>query len=252
MRIKRQKTNKRHMGVYVNSFGFREPYQILVDGNFFAVALQMRANIRDTLPKILMGTTRAMTTSCVLAELRQLGPDFSGVAINAKRFELRRCNHRTPIPASDCIKDIIGPHNQHRYGVATQELALRSHLRNIPGTPLVYINNSVIILEPPSNATMDKIKEMESAKVKPQAFEVSVLNKAAPVEPEVKRKKKAKGPNPLSIKKKKPDADAPKSSKRKKSEVEESKSTKKIKTDGSPTKQKKKEDGVVQSAEPGE
>ncbi|KND03285.1 rRNA-binding ribosome biosynthesis protein UTP23 [Spizellomyces punctatus DAOM BR117] len=218
MKVKRQKTNKRHISVYTHSFGFREPYQVLVDGNFIAVALQMRTDVRDALPKVLTGTARPMTTSCVQAELRALGPDFTGASLNAKRFERRRCAHtHSPVPAAECIRQIIGESNQHNYCVATQDQALRSDLRKIPGTPLIYINRSVVILEPPSAATMAKIQEMEIAKTLPQSFEVSILNKPEPLAPEPsKRKKKAKGPNPLSVKKKRTDAEAAGSKKAKK------------------------------------
>ncbi|TPX67536.1 hypothetical protein SpCBS45565_g03684 [Spizellomyces sp. 'palustris'] len=222
MKVKRQKTNKRHISVYGHSFGFREPYQVLVDGNFIAVALHMRTDVRDALPKVLTGTAKPMTTSCVQAELRALGSDFTGASLNAKRFERRRCAHtHSPVPAAECIRQIIGESNQHNYCVATQDQALRSDLRKIPGTPLIYINKSVVILEPPSTATMAKIQEMEIAKTLPQSFEVSILNKPEPLAPEPpNRKKKAKGPNPLSIKKKRTDVEAAGSKKAKKKKKE--------------------------------
>jgi U3 small nucleolar RNA-associated protein 23 len=121
-----------------------------------------------------------VTTACVEAELKKLGPDFRGALITCKRFERRRCPHYKPISASDCLASIIGwtifdlffvcvshefalclgEDNKHKYGVATQDAALRASLRKVPGVPLVYINNSVVLLEPPSKATANKVYEV--------------------------------------------------------------------------------------------
>jgi len=43
-----------------------------------------------------------------MAEVRSLGEQFSGVAINLKRMEKRRCPHHKPISAADCLTEIIG------------------------------------------------------------------------------------------------------------------------------------------------
>ncbi|KAI8823059.1 Fcf1-domain-containing protein [Fimicolochytrium jonesii] len=225
MKVKRQKTNRRHMNVYTHSYGFREPFQVLVDGNFVAVALHMKTDLNEALGRVLTGPARAMTTACVQAELRTLGRDFYAALESARSLERRRCTHppHAPVAAAQCIAEIIGETNKHNYCVATQDLPLRSKLRKIPGTPLIYINKSVVILEPPSLATTEWVKEMEKKKTLPQAFEVSVINKPAEPEPEPpKRKKKAKGPNPLSVKKKTKEekqADAAKSAAKAKSKV---------------------------------
>jgi U3 small nucleolar RNA-associated protein 23 len=88
------------------------------------------------------------------------------------------CNHREAIPGDECLLSIVGKivsafsppsfpspsrllgdKNKHRYVIATQSHPLRVKLRAIPGTPIVHINRSVMILEPPSDATL-KVKEM--------------------------------------------------------------------------------------------
>ncbi|KAJ3045520.1 hypothetical protein HDV00_009175 [Rhizophlyctis rosea] len=170
----------------------------------------------------MMGQAKPMTTQCVYAELRKLGSDYTGAALNAKRFEKRRCTHQPAIAAADCLREIIGETNKFNYCVATQDTGLRAQLRNIPGTPLIYINKGVTILEPPSHATLDAIKQMEVAKTKPQSFEVSVLKKPEPQEEPVRKKKKVKGPNPLSVKKKKEEP-KPKKPKEKKAGKEDGK-----------------------------
>ena len=48
----------------------------------------------------------------------------------------------------------LGDSNKHRYVVATQSLTLRGRLRAIPAVPLVHVTRSVMILEPPTDATL--------------------------------------------------------------------------------------------------
>ena len=47
-----------------------------------------------------------------------------------------------------------GETNKHRYVLATQSQELRTKLRAIPAVPVVHVNRSVMILEPPSDATL--------------------------------------------------------------------------------------------------
>lgn len=48
----------------------------------------------------------------------------------------------------------VGETNKHRYVLATQSQELRQKLRTIPAVPIVHVNRSVMILEPPSDATL--------------------------------------------------------------------------------------------------
>jgi len=217
------------MGVYQHSFGFREPYQIIVDGNFIKVAQNSRLDYKSMLQETVVGKTRIMTTNCVINELRTLGEDFMGAALAAKRLEKRRCTHGgNPVNAADCIKEIIGDTNQFNYCVATQDLSLRDYLRRIPGIPLIYINRSVMILEPPSPATTNKVKEIEYNKTVPTNYESTIIknNTETPEDaPKSKKRKGPKQPNPLSCKKKKvnPQQQQQQQNKKKKEEEEKEK-----------------------------
>ncbi|KAJ3067370.1 hypothetical protein HDU98_009395 [Podochytrium sp. JEL0797] len=227
MRVKRAKKNKKVMGVYSQIFGFREPYQLLLDGNFIHVANLMKMDLWTNLAKVTQGEVRLFTTTCVLSELRALGPDFATSVESAKAFERRRCNHDTPIAASECLKSIIGSDNRHKYGVASQDHNMRVQLRTVPGTPLLYLMNSVLLLEPPSHETQRRTQQIELEKTLPKKFEekaIKRLNPDAVVAPESTRtfKKKAKGPNPLSVKKKKPAAGAGGASSKKSASVDAS------------------------------
>ncbi|KAK9761482.1 hypothetical protein K7432_013596 [Basidiobolus ranarum] len=207
MKAKRQKQYKKCMQIYQNTFGFREPYQVIVDGNFCQAALDSRTNLKEQLPKTLLGQAKPMYTLCGLAEIRAKGEEFLGTVIALKRYEKRRCPHKTPLTSAECLAEIIGEDNPHNYCVATQDIKLRSKFRKIAGVPLLYLNRSVMILEPPSGKTLETVAKLEKAKTLPSAAEIAFLKQANPTvktkEPPKPRKKKPKAPNPLSCKKKK-------------------------------------------------
>lgn len=65
MKITRQKHAKKHLAFFRNNFGVREPYQILLDGTFCQAALRGRIQLREQLPRYLMGETQLCTTRWV-------------------------------------------------------------------------------------------------------------------------------------------------------------------------------------------
>ena len=114
--------------------------------------------------------------------------------------------------------------------LATQSQELRTKLRAIPAVPIVHVNRTVMILEPPSDATLraktlvrtrtppaatnalvahlSALPQAEEKALHPTAPEAEKLpSTSTPVDPPRKKKKGPKGPNPLSVKKKKPKAD---------------------------------------------
>jgi len=76
-------------------------------------------------------------------------------------------------------------------------------MRQIPGVPMVFIRRAVMIMEPPSPATLERRTLLEKEKL--GGLESSVKRKRGDESEETARKKKRgpKEPNPLSIKKKK-------------------------------------------------
>ncbi|KAJ3215825.1 Small subunit processome component [Clydaea vesicula] len=212
MRVKRQKQQKKIMAVYTNSFQFREPFQVLVDGTFLNAANLMNSNLEESIPRIFAAQVKLMTTNCVHVELKTLGYHYKVPASIAASMEKRKCNHYPPKSPAECFQGILGEENKFRYCVATQDKNLRSILRKIPGTPLIYINKSVMILEPTSPATTKRAEELELEKSKPLSHEkILVLKKAELQQKESEsnlafnnKKKKPAAPNPLSCKKKKP------------------------------------------------
>ncbi|KAG6381339.1 hypothetical protein JVT61DRAFT_5749 [Boletus reticuloceps] len=99
-----------------------------------------------------------------------------------------------------------GESNKHRYVVATQSRALRVMLRLIPAVPIVHRNRAVMILEPPSDATLDTKQQACRALGPERAFQPSaaeLANIGVDNPPERPRRRQGpKGPNPLSVKKK--------------------------------------------------
>ncbi|OJD28609.1 rrna-processing protein utp23 [Diplodia corticola] len=231
MRGKRAKQYRKLMHQYALTFGFREPYQVLVDSEIVLDSTRMKMDLASYLERTLQGKVKPMITQC---SMRHLYASKDQVAIgHAQAFERRRCNHHTldePLSTLDCVKSVLDPKdsktNKHRYVVASQEQPLRSYLRKIPGVPLIYINRSVMIMEPMAGATEDVRDRTETEKfraglkTRPTAATAAPPKRKrgededgsdedtdmedAPAQPEPKKKKKRTGPkapNPLSAKK---------------------------------------------------
>lgn len=166
-----------------------------------------------------------MITQCSIRHLYLLSPSehpHKDVAINlAKTFERRRCNHHElpdPLSEKECMESVVvhNGENKHRYCVATQAPEIRRDLRAVPGVPLVYINRSVMIMEPMAPISAMKrereergkfvvgIKDTRPKPVKRKREEGGEEKEGGEAEEKKKKKRKGpKGPNPLSVKKRK-------------------------------------------------
>ncbi|EJD55584.1 hypothetical protein AURDEDRAFT_132686 [Auricularia subglabra TFB-10046 SS5] len=206
MRQKRSKAYRKLMAMYCMTYGFRQPYQVLVDADMCSEAVATKMDLIKHLGIVLQGTIKPMITQCCIVELYKLGRSAQPAVDLAKTFERRKCNHREAIPGNECLESVVGPTNKHRYVIASQAQPLRAKLRNIPAVPLVHISRSVMILEPPSDETLRHKEEEETKAMMPTTAEVKQATATAPAaEPPKKKKRKGpKGPNPLSVKKKKP------------------------------------------------
>ncbi|KAG0220716.1 Fcf1-domain-containing protein [Mortierella sp. GBAus27b] len=233
MRLKRHKDYKRYMNMYCKTFNFRTPYQVLADADFIQAALDQRMDLRTMIPKVLCDASKQMVTPCTMAKLKSRGEEGSGAFIASKRFEKRRCKHQEAVDESQCLSEIIADSNPHNYVVASQSKKLRHQFSVVPGVPMLYINRANLILEPPSNASLQAGKNIENQKTHAtskelqalKAVKISALGKVS-MDPKIIKKidakredrkqkqevKKAKllkkrmgpkEPNPLSVKKKK-------------------------------------------------
>jgi U3 small nucleolar RNA-associated protein 23 len=154
-------------------------------------------------------------------------PGVSFLIDKAKTYERRRCDHRPedypePLSTKDCLASVVDPKgsktNKHRYVVASQELEVRKFMRGILGVPLVYINRSVMIMEPMAGATAENREKEERGKFGAglkrgsgslkRKREGDEEKEDAETKEDMPRKKKKtvkgpKGPNPLAVKKSK-------------------------------------------------
>ncbi|KAL0580296.1 hypothetical protein V5O48_001713 [Marasmius crinis-equi] len=182
------------------SFGFRQPYQVLVDSQMCKEAIDHKLDLVKNLGTVLQGEVKPMITQCCIHEL-YLQRDQQPAVDLAKTFERRKCNHREAIPGDECLTSVVGETNKHRYVIATQSQPLRAKLRSIPAVPIVHVNRSVMVLEPPSDATLAAKQETEERALRAPHPVQPVASASEP--PTKKKKKGPKGPNPLSVKKKK-------------------------------------------------
>lgn len=214
MKIKRQKQAKKNISFYKYNFSFREPFQILVDGTFCQAALKNKIQIKEQMPKYLMGEVQLCTTNCALKELESLGKELYGAKIILQRYQVRKCAHfKDPVPASECLLSMLGKTNPHHYFVATQDHTLTTGLKEIPGVPLFYIILNTIVLDKPSQASLDLVQKVQLGELVSPSQQESIRSLKEEQglghrDTERRgRKRKRKGPNPLSCLKKKKKAE---------------------------------------------
>jgi hypothetical protein len=65
-------------------------------------------SLQELLEKLLGVPCKLFTTKCVSHELKQLGDDFRPSFLLAKKQQLHKCAHETPISAADCLLQQIG------------------------------------------------------------------------------------------------------------------------------------------------
>lgn len=209
MRQKRAKSYKKQMNVYLHTFKFREPFQTIVDDEIVLTCDKASFNLPKGLTRTIQAELKPMITQCCMQAL-YLTNNQPAIDL-AKSFERRRCNHfGNPKPPAECIESIVNidGENKHRYVVATQNTKLRKTLRGVPGVPLIFMNRSVMVMEPASDATMRAATLSENAKLTAGLNDTKIgyIKKEEEAEEEQPQKKKRKGPkepNPLSMKKKK-------------------------------------------------
>ncbi|KAH8113973.1 PIN domain-like protein [Phellopilus nigrolimitatus] len=184
-----------------------------VDSEMCQEAVASKIDLTKQLTNVLQGDVKPMITQCSIHSLYLSGRSAQPAVDLAKMFERRRCNHREAKPEEDCVRDVVGASNTHRYVLAAQSPSLRQHVRQVPGTPIVHVKRSVMVLEPASEASEKAKSAMEEGHMRPtQAESSAIASSLAPqkkdgtvdvVGPPKKKPKGPKGPNPLSVKKKK-------------------------------------------------
>ncbi len=179
---------------------------------------------------------------------RKSEPGVEAAIEQAKaHFERRRCGHHPdeypePLSALECVCSVVDPKdngvNKHRYICAINDEELRANLRQITGTPLLFIRRSVMIMEPMATVSAKARSKDERSKLRAELKTPASKRKrededdddekegsapsgaATGAEKPEKKKKRSHGqkePNPLAVKKKKSksssDEQGPKTSK---------------------------------------
>ncbi|KXL46044.1 MAG: hypothetical protein FE78DRAFT_70436 [Acidomyces sp. 'richmondensis'] len=174
MGAKRNKQYRKLMHQYALNFGFRPPYQVLLDADIIKTAGRCKMRLGSLLEKTLNDSIKPMITQCCIRHLYKLPAGTEAEKREkdawievAKQAERRRCGHHEleePLSAEECLLSVVDPKgsgkNKHRYVVATQDQNVRARMRNVAGVPLVYINRSVMILEPMAAIT-EAVKNAE-------------------------------------------------------------------------------------------
>ena len=177
----------------------------------------------EAITEVFGGTVKLMTTPCIQSELQAYDrQNDAGAVFVARRFEVRRCQHdKGSKTGSECVRDLISTNNPHHYCVAGQDLELRKELRKIAGVPLIFILRDTVVMEAPTDKTIEITRKIENKKLKKVDLDIikkvtdkmiSSLSKANDHDTEsldinkskLKKKKKQskeKNPNPLSCKK---------------------------------------------------
>ncbi|KAH7026321.1 Fcf1-domain-containing protein [Microdochium trichocladiopsis] len=236
-RAKRSKDNRKLMEKFSMNFGFRKPYQVLMDADFVIEGTRCKMEIVKRLEDNLhaRGDVKPMITQCSMRHLyaRKTEPGVDAAIEEAKNnYERRRCGHHPdqypePLSAFECVRSVVDPKdsgvNKHHYICAVNDDELRASLREVAGVPLLYIRRSVMTLEPMAEVSAKARSREERSKFRAEIKKV-VGDKRKRTEdddedsedekqgsksanPEAKKRKKTYGqklPNPLSIKKKKP------------------------------------------------
>lgn len=224
MRVKRARKVRKYLRYYRSAHGFREPFKVIVDGNFIAACEKLSLGLAaDVVAKFLGSSARdvkVFTTRCVQDELRNMGPEYKGASAQTKKLHLVGGG---PAPgeatASASIVEACGSMNEERFIVCTQDDKLKDKLRKCGGVvPIVFAHTSGLQMEPPVDATaagLSSQKErgegLSEKELRALGVDEKDVRSVYNVRTTVKFKKKSGGKNPLSClkKKKKEPAQAP-------------------------------------------
>jgi len=183
--------------------------------------------MKTSLEKLLNDKVRLIIPRCIFKEIQLIEEKIPGILSTINQYKIEECEHNQIDPIS-CIRNYIGKKNHDKYFVATQDDFLRKQLRQIPGVPLIFFGQNMLLIDKLSAASLYASERRENLKEAPQKKEQKILKEKKNEIKEFlieefknskyyKRKreeyklnklmgkirKKAKAPNPLSVKKKK-------------------------------------------------
>ncbi|KAJ5749586.1 hypothetical protein N7533_006614 [Penicillium manginii] len=151
MRAKRSKKYRKLMHQYEMTFGFREPYQVLVDSNFVHAIDQFKMELLPALERTLQGKPKPSNTTYSADQMfpgRNPGrtahkPQDQSAIPSAPsppptELPLRHCSHNpesSPIDEVDCLLSLLSPNaevkkNKEHYILATADAPVKKVDKN--------------------------------------------------------------------------------------------------------------------------
>ncbi|EPS29641.1 hypothetical protein PDE_04591 [Penicillium oxalicum 114-2] len=146
MRAKRSKKYRKLMHQYELTFGFREPYQVLVDSNFLQQVHNFKMDLMPALERTVQGQIKPLLTKCSLAAITaaqpinpKTGKHFRPIHLPPPTvLPLRHCSHNPesePIDEIDCLLSLLSPNaeakkNKEHYILATADPAVKKSDNN--------------------------------------------------------------------------------------------------------------------------
>ena len=189
MRILKNKRNRKLLHLYRTLHGVAPPYTVIVDGTFIHAAQCCTLDLWSLIPRLLQqdpSMVSLIVPTSAVDELRALGEVGEAALELALTFPSFR-HGKGDTPAA-VIANLIGDRNRKHYVVATQDVELRSALRKTAGVPLIYLNRTVLVLEPLSYASQNKARDLERKRSAPTKRERTAM---APRAGEGKKRKRA-------------------------------------------------------------
>jgi len=200
MRLLRAKAARKTLNFYRTAFGLHAPYTVLVDGTFVHHATgAVKTNLAGRLAKVLGRGAKFAVPAAVLDELRELGDAAADALAFCRRFceVLGAPGH---LAAADAVLHLVGEHNERKYVVATNDQMLQRRVRSVPGAPLVYFTGTVLVVDPPSKASVRGARQKERGAGHLDADEAALAKRlkraqraeAAAAAPKLQRRSKKK------------------------------------------------------------
>ena len=91
---KKDKMIKRIIGFYKCVFKFTAPYKVLIDGNFAAVSIHKKFDLKIALQKLLDDDVNIIVTSCVFKEVQLYESKIPGITKTLSKFKINECPHK--------------------------------------------------------------------------------------------------------------------------------------------------------------
>ena len=171
---KKDKWIKKTLNFYKFVFKFDSPFKVIIDGNFASIALNKKFDMKSALEKLLDEKVILIIPSCIFKEVQSIDNKIPGLLNLLSQYKIEECFHGLLSP-TNCIRDYIGNKNQSTYFVATQDNFLRLQLRNIPGVPLIFFEQNMLLMDKPSRTSIEASERRENLKEDPQKKEKKIL-----------------------------------------------------------------------------